>query len=357
MSEKTEQPTAKKLREARDRGEVAKSKDFTQTALIVALFSYIVSSGRSIVEDLSRLMLLPFGFIATDFHQAASTLLEEMMIAAALLLLPFLGIVLAVGIFAETIQTGLMFAFEAMQPSAKKLNVLANAKNMVSMKNLIEFIKSLFKIAVISAVIYSLVLDALPLLMHIPSGGIDEFGQLIGAMLKAMIVHTGLAYTVIALADLGWQRYQHNKQLMMSKDEVKQEYKGMEGDPQIKSQRKQLHQEMAAGDAVNSSRTASVLVTNPTHLAIALRYEEGETPLPLVVGKGEGALAELMIQAAREAGVPVMQNIPLAHALFDTASLDQYIPSDLVEPVAAVLRLVRQIAAEGSHDDWTGQPR
>ena len=105
-----------------------------------------------------------------------------------------------------------------------------------------------------------------------------------------------------------------------------------------------MHQEMLANDAVENSRTASVLVTNPTHLAIALRYEEGETPLPIVTGKGEGALAQRMIDAAREAGVPVMQNIPLAHSLFDDAPLDQYIPSDLVEPVAAVLRLVRELS-------------
>jgi type III secretion protein U len=129
----------------------------------------------------------------------------------------------------------------------------------------------------------------------------------------------------------------------MSKDEVKQEYKTMEGDPHIKGQRKQLHQEMMQNDAVSSARNATVLVTNPTHLAIALRYEEEKTPLPMILAKGEGALAEKMIEAAREAGVPVMQNIPLAHALFEQGRADQYIPSDLIEPVAAVLRVVREL--------------
>jgi len=118
----------------------------------------------------------------------------------------------------------------------------------------------------------------------------------------------------------------------------------MEGDPQIKSMRKQLHQEMLQNDAVQQSRNATVLVTNPTHLAVALRYDQDDTPLPLVLAKGEGALATAMIKAAREAGVPVMQNIPLAHALFNEAEVSQYIPSDLIEPVAAVLRLVRQLA-------------
>ena len=112
----------------------------------------------------------------------------------------------------------------------------------------------------------------------------------------------------------------------------------------MKSQRKHLHQEMMQNDAVQQSRRATVLVTNPTHLAIALRYDEGDTPLPLVLAKGEGALAQKMIDAARESGVPVMQNIPLAHALFNDASINQYIPSELIEPVAEVLKIVRNLS-------------
>lgn len=356
MSEKTEQPTAKKLRDARQRGEVAKSRDFTQTALIVALFAYIVANGQSLVEDFTRLLFVPFSFIHVDFRQAVGLVLEEAMRSAALMLLPFLGIVIGVAIFAEAIQTGLLFAFEAIKPSAKKLNVIANAKNMVSKKNLIEFLKSSFKIGVLSWVVYGLVMEALPMLMHVPHRGMPELGALMGQLLKNLIIQTGLAYVIISLADLAWQRYQYTKGLMMSKDEVKQEYKGMEGDPHIKSQRKHLHQEMLANDAVQGARTASVVVTNPTHLAIALRYEEGETPLPMVTGKGEGALAERMIAAAREAGVPVMQNIPLAHALFDDASVNHYIPSDLVEPVAAVLKLVRELAEASAQEEMMRGP-
>lgn len=350
MSEKTEQPTAKKLRDARQRGEVAKSKDFTQTALIVALFAYIVAQGKVMVDEFSRLMLLPYPLLGVDFRQAMGLVLDETARTTVLMLLPFIGIVIGVGIFAEAIQTGLLVAFESIKPSAKKLNIINNAKNMFSKKTLVEFLKSVAKIGVVSWVVYALVKDALPLLMHIPYRGMGELGSLVGELLKTMIIQTGFAYAVISLADLAWQRFQYTKGLMMSKDEVKQEYKTSEGDPHIKGHRKQLHQELMQHDAVQSARDASVVVTNPTHLAIALRYEEDETPLPIVTGKGEGALAEKMIEAAREAGVPVMQNIPLAHALFDQASVDQYIPSDLVEPVAAVLRLVRQLSTSEDPD-------
>lgn len=347
MSEKTEQPTPKKLREARERGEVAKSKDFTQTALIIAFFGYIVSNGQNITEQIGRIILMPLPYLNDDFGHAVSVLVEEIFKEGISLLLPFLMIAIFVGIFAEMIQTGPLISFQALMPSAKKLDIISNAKNMFSKKNFVEFLKSIIKIAVLTAVTYYLIVSSLPVLMYVPSYDIINYGAIVGSLLKVMIIYTGLAYTVLSLADFAWQRMEYNKQLMMSKDEVKQEYKGMEGDPHIKSQRKALHQEMMQNDSVQQAREASVLVTNPTHLAIALRYDEDQTPLPLITAKGEGALAQMMIDAAIEAGVPVMQNIPLAHALFDEASVNQYIPSDLIEPVAAVLRLLEDLKASG----------
>lgn len=344
MSEKTEQPTAKKLREAREKGDVAKSKDFTQTVLVVALFAYILASGSRLVDKLGQLMLLPFAYLNQDFQAALNNLLDEFFSEAVQMMLPFLLIVLVLGIFVEAMQTGMLISFKSLMPSAKKLNVAANAKNMFSKKNLVEFFKSLFKIGVITWVLYDLILGYLPTLMLLPYKDIEVLGAVFGEILKTLIIHTGLAYMVVSLADLLWQRHQYTKNLMMSKDEVKQEYKGMEGDPHIKSQRKHLHMELMHNDATDKARQATVLVTNPTHYAIALNYQEGETPLPLVMAKGEGALAQHMIDAARAAGVPVMQNIPLAHALFDTAQVNQYIPSDLIEPVAAVLRLITDLA-------------
>jgi type III secretion protein U len=343
MSEKTEPPSQKKLRDARERGEVAKSRDFTQTVLIVALFGYYIATGGELVNTIGQLMLLPINFIGADFQSVIGTLIDEMMRQVAALLLPVVLIVLVLGIFSEALQTGLNISFEALKPSGKKLNPVSNVQNLFSMKTLVEFLKNIVKLTVLTVVLYKLVLDSMPALMSLPYRTLAEVGPIMGDVLTTLIVYTGGAYTVIALADLAWQRHSYTKGLMMSKDEVKQEYKTMEGDPHIKGQRKQLHQEMMQNDAVSSARNATVLVTNPTHLAIALRYEEEKTPLPMILAKGEGALAEKMIEAAREAGVPVMQNIPLAHALFEQGRADQYIPSDLIEPVAAVLRVVREL--------------
>jgi type III secretion protein U len=168
-------------------------------------------------------------------------------------------------------------------------------------------------------------------------------GEAVGALLKQMIIYTALAYGVISFFDFGYQRWHHTKELMMSKDEVMREYKEMEGDPHVKSHRKALAQEIAMGEGVQRAAKASVVVTNPTHVAIALYYEEGDTPLPVVLAKGENLVAQRMVAVAEAAGVPVMQNVPLARALLETAPVDQYVPSELLESVAEILRVVRAL--------------
>ncbi|MET4580110.1 type III secretion system export apparatus subunit SctU [Ottowia thiooxydans] len=348
MSEKTEQPTAKRLRDSRKKGDVAYSKDFTQTVLIIAIFGYLLTAAGFLMEDLMEMILLPTTLMEMHFEDAAEILITKLVTEAAWLTLPLLGIILVLGIFSDALQVGLVLAFEKLKPSGKKLNAIANLKNIFSKKNLVEFLKSSVKIIFLSALLWLLLRDAFPIMTSIPQAGVAGLGQIVGELIKNMLICIGLAYTAIALADFAWQRYSYRKGLMMTKSEVKQEYKQMEGDPIIKHKRRHLHQEMMQEGAVDSARKATVLVTNPTHLAVALHYEEGETPLPVVLAMGEGALAGRMRHAAREAGVPVMQNIPLARALTEQSTAGQYIPSELVEPVAELLRLLRQLLADGT---------
>ena len=343
MSEKTEQPTAKKLREAREEGNVAKSKDFTQTVLIVAIFGYMVANGPAIVADLAGMILIPAEVQRAPFADAVRIAGVAVLRKGTEIVLPFLIIILVLGVFAELLQTGVLFAFKALKPSAKKINPLGNLKQMFSMKNLLEFVKSCFKIAFLSVLIYVLVRHSLDPLMKVPLGGVAGVGEAVGALLKQLIVYTALAYGVISFFDFGYQRWHHNKELMMSKDEVQREYKEMEGDPHVKSHRRALAQEIAMGEGVQRAAKASVVVTNPTHIAIALYYEEGDTPLPMVLAKGENLVAARMVAEAERAGVPVMRNVPLAHALLASAPVDQYVPADLLEPVAEVLRVVRSL--------------
>lgn len=343
MSEKTEQPTPKKLRKAREDGQVAHSKDFTEAVLIVALFGYMLADASAVVQRLGEMMVMPAGVLSMEFEDAVNIVLSQLFKDLVRLLMPYLLIVICLGLFVEMLQTGMLVSFKSLIPSGKKLNVAENVKNIFGAKNLVDFLKSNIKVVVLSAVVYAVLKQELGGLMTLPRGDFVAVGVAVGILLKSMMVKIAIAYIIIAAADFVWQRHHHNKELMMSKDEVKQDFKEAEGDPHIKQHRRHLHQEMLNEGAVERSREASVVVTNPIHLAMAIRYVEEQTPLPVLIAKGEGALAARMVVAAREAGVPVMENVPLAWALNERAQVDQYIPSELVEPVAQVLKMVREM--------------
>ena len=347
--EKTEQPTAKKLRDARMDGQVAHSKDLTQTILIVALFGYMLADGSAILRRIGGMIVFPMGLLTMNFEQAVNTVMARLLEEATQLMMPFLLIVILLGLAVELAQTGMLLTFKTLSRVGSKLNVGTNVKNMFSMKTLVEFLKSCAKIVLLSAIVYMVVSAAIPGLVTLPRAGLVGVALAMGAMLQSMLINVSLGFGLIAAIDFFWQRHDHTQQLKMSKHEVEQEHKESEGDPHIKGERKQRHLEMLNEAPVNRAREASVLVTNPVHVAIAIVYKEESTPLPVVTGKGREAQARRMVRAARLAGVPVMENVPLAWALLETAEVDAYIPEELIAPVAEVLRLVR--AAQGEEGE------
>ncbi len=339
--EKTEAPTPKKLRDAREEGQVAHSKDLTQAVLVVALFGYLIVQGPELMRVLGEMMLLPAGVLGMQFEQAVNAITSQLLREAIAMVAPLLLIVLGLGIGLEMAQTGMLFAFKGLAKFGKKLNVVANVKNMFSVKNLVEFLKSCLKIVLLSGIVFWVIKSSMHGLMTLPQAGVVGVGVALGAMLKSLLLQFAFGFGVIAFADFFWQRYQHRKQLMMSKHEIHQEYKQSEGDPHIKGERKHLHMEMLNEPAVGRAREATVLVTNPVHVAIALVYQKDQTPLPIVTGMGREVLARRMVHAAKMAGVPVIENVVLAWSLLEKAQVDAYIPEDLVEPVAEVLRWVQ----------------
>lgn len=353
-SEKTEQPTEQKLRKAREEGNVAKSKDFTETVLMGGLIAYSLSAISSIFTTMIEMMLMPAQLYGMGFRDALALLTTGVIYKAIELLLPFLGLVLLLGIGVEAMQTGMNLSFKALVPKGDKLNPATNLQQMFSMKNLMEFVKSILKLVVLSVVVYLIVIDSIDPLSKIPLAGIGAAGLVFGEMMYVLTVYTFLAFAVIALLDLVWQRHQYTKGLMMSMEEIKQEYKQMEGDPHVKGHRREFAKELILGDEVERTRDATVVVTNPTHLAVALYYVEGETPLPMVLAKGEGAIAQAMRRVAEEEGIPVLRDVPLARALMSQAQVNQYIPSELIEPVAQLLVTLRRMAESQGEQrgDW-----
>lgn len=351
-SEKTEQPTEHKLRKAREDGQVAKSKDFTQALLMGSLFGYMLTDAEGLIRGFVEMMVFPAQLYGMEFRDAIRILFDQVLIAAVKILLPFILLVIVIAIFGEMIQTGVLLAFKVLIPKGDKLNPVSNLKQMFSMKNIVEFFKSILKVCFLSVLITMVIRDSLYPLLLIPANGLNAAGVAVANMLKTLVIYTFIGFFTMALGDLIWQRYQHRKQLMMSMDEIKQEYKQLEGDPHVKSHRKGLAKEIAMGEMVLKTRKASVVVTNPTHLAIALYYEENITPLPIVLAKGADAIAFQIANVAREYGIPIMQNIKLARALMETAKIDQYIPSELIEPVAEILIALRRLTQGPLEDEY-----
>jgi type III secretion protein U len=345
--EKTEQPTPKRLRDAKKKGQVAYSRDFTSTVLLIGVFFYIGLKWWDSVANLQEFLVFPIPFFGSPFRLGVGAVMQGCFAELIKLLLPILGIVAAFAIAAGFIQVGAIFTTEPVKPDLKKLNPIEKFKQIFSKKNIFEFLKSTLKVTFLGILIYRLIKSRLDEMILLPYSGVSGLMAFIGPTMKSFASVVIFAYVVVAVADIFFQRRDFNKKMMMSKSEIKREYKEMEGSPEIKSKRKQLHQEMMQEAPAQRTKRSSALITNPTHLAVAILYEEEITPLPVVLAKGEGILAAEMIEIARSEGIPIMRNVPLAHALMDSTNLMEYIPSQLLEPVAEVLRWVADLKESG----------
>ena len=342
MSEKTEQPTAKKLRDARKKGQVPNSKDVTSTALLIVIFTYFGLRREYVLKTLMELFVVPTNFFKEPFLAACNHMGLACLEVGVKVILPVVLLVFFTGVMANVLQFGLLLSFESIKPNFSKLNPISKLKNIFSLKNLIEFLKSAAKILFLGTLLYFVIRNTLDPLLKVPFTSLRDFINILPSIMKTFALNVGFAYVVVAFLDFIFQRYNHTKQLMMTKDEVKREFKESEGDPTIKGKRKQFHRELLQGSPPQKTKRASALIVNPTHYAIAIYYNEVITPLPIVLAKGIDYQAQLMKKVAREFNIPIMENVPLAHALYDLADEGRYIPRELIEPVAKVIRWVRE---------------
>ena len=343
MAEKTEQPSPKKLRDARKKGQVASSKEVASAALILAIFALLWGMSGYYLSKFEEMILLPTTYLGSDFEYSLEQVVNGMLLLMAYLIAPLLAVVVLVAVLAYTAQFGILFALQSLKPDIKKLNPMSGIKKIFSIKNLIEFLKSIIKIVFLSILLFLVIRNSLDDLLKIPDCGLECIPLVLGTLLKHLIINAAFAFIIIAAADFAIQKFQHTKSLKMTKDEVKREFKESEGNPEIKGKRRQLHQELMSQQTTNAVKNSTVVVTNPTHIAIALEYKDGATPLPIIRAKGENLNAKRIIEVAKENGIPIMENVPLARALNERSEIDQYIPSDLIEAVAEVLRWVQQL--------------
>lgn len=341
--EKTEQPTDKKLRDARKRGQIAKSNDVTTTFVTVFVLAAVAYVFETVVRKFRELFAGGISVMNNEAASAFSTMTGDALQTLILVILP-IAVACIVGTLAGSyFQFGFVFAPESMKPDLNKLNPIEGVKKIFALKNLMEFVKSLLKVTILSILIYVIIKGSIDPLMQLPLTSIYSATDIFRKIFLWFLLPIMGVYIAIAAADYFLQRFLFMRDMKMTKDEVKREYKEQEGNPEIKGQRKSLHREMINEDTVGKTKSATVLVTNPTHFAVGLYYEAGKTKLPIVTVKGVDALAYRMIQVAEENEVPVVQNVRIAQHLYFNVKMNDFIPNEMLAPVAEILKWVQTL--------------
>ncbi len=344
--EKTEQPTSKRLRDARKKGQVAKSQEVSSAASIVASFVLMVALWDDFTARVHDLFVKCIAATNESFERAVWIVAELCFEIALFICVPLLFGIIVLSLASQFAQFGVLISFEGAKPSLDKLNPQQWVKKVFSKKGLLELCKTIIKVILLGSVLYIVVKNNVDALLKAGLRNIGYFLQVFGETIFDVLITAASIFMVVAAVDYFFQKRFHIKELMMSKDEVKREYKEMEGDPHIKSQRKQLHKEIINNNNMNAAAQATVLVTNPTHIAVALHYAEGETPLPMITGMGQGTVALKMMEIAEKNNVPIMRNVPLARSLHNEGRSNDYIPRELMQPVAEVIRWVKNLSSE-----------
>lgn len=336
MAEKTEEATPKRLEDARRRGQVAVGRDLPSALVVLGVTGLLVAGGSAGLGELLDLFALTARAIEPATAMAPGELLRAGLVVGLRVAAPVLAVAMVAGVLGTMVQIGPLFAPRALEPRLDRFDLVEGVAQMFSQDAMVEALRSFAKVALIGWIAWITLRDGMRGTLALSGRPPADALAAGGSLLVTLGLRTGGALLAVGLLEILWRRWKHRRDLRMSKEEVQRESKESEGDPHTKQERQRAHQELLAQSAVEAARTASVVVVNPTHLAVALQYDEDEMEAPRVVAKGEDHVARRIVEAAREAGVPVMRDVPLARALFDLEIGDE-IPEPLYEAVAAVL--------------------
>jgi len=350
---KTEQPTPKKLTDARQKGQVSKSADLTQSVLFLTAATLLSFTGPALVEQLKAFMIESFSPRLLAGNLDMDMLVARIGNASIKFLLLSMPLLMALAIAAIAVNfaqlQGLIFAPSALSPKFTKLNPVAGLQEILfKPKTYIELLKNLLKFTIILWLAYSTLLPSLRDLIVSSRLGLAQIADFGPKLLFNLLFKVGGVFLIFGAADFALQKKLFMKGLMMSKEEIKQEYKNSEGDPEVKGHRKAMHMALLRENAVKQVPKAKAVVVNPTHIAVALQYEDASMNAPRVVAKGEKFLAQKIIQIAKSHNVPVLRNIMLARSLF-TLELEEEIPEEMYETVAEILNLASKLANDNQN--------
>ena len=343
--ERTEEATQQRREDFRKRGQVANTRELSSVLMLLSSALVLWFLGRFFLQQMSEVVTQSLGPFLLDAARRGdyAPALIFMAKKSFLVLAPLAGILLVMGVASSILQTGFLNNEEAFELKLERLNPIEGMKRLVSLRAFVEGFKSVLKLILVTAVVTVLIREhviKVPLLVNLSLNQIVAFA---GDITLRLLGGVGVFMGVLAAADYFFQRWQLEKQMRMTKQEVKEEHKSREGDPMIKARIRRIQREMANKRMMTDVPKADVVITNPTHIACAIQYDPKSMAAPKLVAKGAGVIAEKIKAIARENGVPVLENKPLARTIFKTLKIGQTIPRELFTAIAQVLSYVYKL--------------
>ena len=345
--DKTEDPTAQKLNKAREDGQVARSTELPAAVIVIGSFVVLMLSGSWLVSRLSTVFAQGFVF---DRQLIEKPLLlpahfGEQMLAAFVLVLPIVAFTVVAAIVASGMTGGYLFSFKAVMPKGSKLNPMSGLKRIFGTHALVELGKAILKFVLVATVLWWSLLANMDSLVQIGQMGLEPALNAAGSMILQSGLWVALSLAVIAMIDVPWQKHSFIKKMRMTKQEVKDEFKQMEGSPEVKAQIRRRQREMANSRMMDRVKDADVIITNPEHFAVALEYDPTGDGAPIMVAKGSDHMAALIRAEAKTHGIHIFEAAPLARAIYFTTEVEQQVPEDLYHAVAQVIAYVFSLEA------------
>ncbi|KXS40616.1 MULTISPECIES: flagellar biosynthesis protein FlhB [unclassified Candidatus Frackibacter] len=346
--EKTEEATPKRRQEAREEGQVAKSQDLSMAFTLLFSFIVLFFLMNSMIVELSEFMTkflsdyLTLALTARNFH----TLLLEIMRFILQLIAPIMVVTAVIGSALGIFQTGFLFTPKAIQPKISKLNPISGFKNMFSKKTFVEFLKSLLKISIVGVIAYLTIKSRLSDILLLGKMSLDQALRLIGGIVYSLAIKISIILIILGVGDFIYQKWQHEQDLKMTKQQVKEERKQTEGSPEVQKRIKEEQQKLAMNRMMSDIPDADVVITNPTHIAVAIKFDMDTMEAPVIIGKGKGEVAQKIKEKAKEHDIEIVEEKPLARALYAEAEIGQEIPVELYQAVAEILAYVYQLNNE-----------
>ncbi|MBM3461341.1 MAG: flagellar biosynthesis protein FlhB [Armatimonadetes bacterium] len=344
--DKTEEPTEHKLQEARKKGQVFKSQEIVSTCMLFVTAGVLMSAGGWMFGELANFARLQWTDLIGNSNFEGRDMQMDflwMVIAFLKVLTPLLAGAFVVAILANIAQIKFLFSTESIQPKLSKINPIEGFKRIFSAKSLMELAKQIAKLTIIGWIVYKVVGAAIPKLTSLVQTDINMTVMLTREICVEIIKKVMVGMLVIGIVDYIFQKKQYMKQMKMSMQELKDEYKDTEGNPQVKGKMRQLMRQASQGRMMEGAAGANAVVTNPTHLAVAIKYEQGVDAAPTVVAKGERMVAVQIKLVAEENDVPIIENVELARAVFTACEVGQAIPPELYKGVAEVLAYIYKL--------------